>query len=58
MLMTLSCPSISGLQTLVDIADNFASQYGATFNSKKTECVRFGTNNEPRKIYVNMQSVP
>ena len=56
--INLLSPSISGLQTLVDTADNCTSEYGVTFNSKKTECVRFGTNNEPRKIYVNRQSVP
>ena len=50
--------SISGLQTFLDTADNVASEYGVTFNSKKTECVCFGTNTEPRKIYVNRQNVP
>ena len=28
----LLSPSISGLQTLVDTADNFSSEYGVTFN--------------------------
>ena len=37
----LLSPSIHGLEILVKTSESFASEYGVTFNAKKTECICF-----------------
>ena len=36
--LVLLSPSIHGLEILVKTSESFASEYGVTFNAKKTEC--------------------
>ena len=36
--------SIHGLEILVKTSESFASEYGVTFNAKKTECICFSKN--------------
>ena len=51
--------SIHGLEDLVKICEQFASEYGVTFNAKKTRCICFGRhdNVELRQICVNGQQI-
>ena len=37
--LLLLSPSIHGLEILVKTSESFASEYGVTFNAKKTECI-------------------
>ena len=37
--LLLLSPSIHGLEMLVETSESFASEYGVTFNAKKTECI-------------------
>ena len=46
--LLLLSPSIHGLEILVKTSESFASEYGVTFNAKKTECICFG-----KKIHVH-----
>ena len=39
--LLLLSPSIHGLEILVKTSESFASEYGVTFNAKKTECICF-----------------
>ena len=39
--MTLICPSIGGLQKMVDICANFGLEYDILYNAKKTVCTCF-----------------
>ena len=43
-----------GLEMLVKTSESFSSEYGVTFNAKKTECVCFGKNACPLKRQVNV----
>ena len=40
--ITLLCPSLKGLNKMLSICSSFAVKYDITFNSKKTECIKFG----------------
>ena len=40
-LLSLS-PSIHGIEMQVKTSEYFVSEYGVTFNAKKTECICFG----------------
>ena len=57
--LLLLSPSIHGLETLVKTSESFASEYGVTFNAKKTECICFSKNACPlqRQVKVNGQHV-
>ena len=37
------CPSLHGLQEMVNICADFGTDYHITFNDKKTTCIMFGT---------------
>ena len=39
----LLCPSLHGLQEMVNICADFGTDYHVTFNDKKTTCIMFGT---------------
>ena len=41
--ITLLCPSLHGLQEMVNICADFGTDYHVTFNDKKTTCIMFGT---------------
>ena len=56
----LLSPSIHGLEDLVTICEQSASEYGVTFNVKKTQSICFGrlsANVELRQICVNGQQI-
>ncbi len=36
--MTLDCPSIHGIQKMIDVCKTFADEYKVMFNAKKTVC--------------------
>ena len=57
--LLLLSPSIHGLEMLVETSESFASEYGVTFNAKKTECICFGKNACPlqRQVNVNGQRI-
>ena len=57
--LLLLSPSIHGLEILVKTSESFASEYGVTFNAKKTECICFSKNACPlqRQVKVNGQHV-
>ena len=57
--LLLLSPSIHGLEILVKTSESFASEYGVTFNAKKTECICFSKNACPlqRQVNVNGQHV-
>ena len=57
--LLLLSPSMHGLDILVKTSESFASEYGATFNAKKTECICFSKNACPlqRQVNVNGQHV-
>lgn len=40
--ITLICPSLKGLQKMVDICEDFSHEYGLKFNEKKSMCIKFG----------------
>ena len=39
--LLLLSPSIHDIEMLVKTSESFASEYGVTFNAKKTECICF-----------------
>ncbi len=39
--ITLLCPSVRGMQKLLDICEKYAKEYDVTFNAEKTECICF-----------------
>ena len=41
--ITLRCPSLHGLQEMVNICADFGTDYHVTFNDKNTNCIMFGT---------------
>ena len=41
--VTLLCPSLRGLQKMLDVCEQFGSEYNVLFNSKKTVCCHFGS---------------
>ena len=41
--ITLLCPSLHGLQEMINICADFGTDYHVTFNDKKTNCIMFGT---------------
>ena len=58
--LVLLSPSIHGLEILLKTSESFASEYGVTFNAKKTECICFGKKNTcplQRQVNVNGQRV-
>ena len=40
--ITLSCPSIRGLNCMLDICNTFAAEHYLVFNSKKTLAIKYG----------------
>ena len=55
----LALGGLHGLEILVKTDESFASEYGVTFNVKKTECIFFGKKACPlqRQVNVNGQRV-
>ena len=44
--VTIICPSIRGLNKMLELCSNFANSNHIYFNAKKTICIKFG---EPRR---------
>ena len=42
--LTLLCPSISGLNEMLKICEDYASDYNIIFNAKKSKLMQFGRN--------------
>ena len=40
--ITLSCPSVHGLNKMMNIYNDFATNNCITFNAKKTICIKYG----------------
>ena len=40
--ITLSCPSICGLNRMLDICNKFAAEHHLIFNSKKSLAIKYG----------------
>ena len=40
--ITLSCPSVHGLNKIMNICSDFATNNFITFNAKKTICIKYG----------------
>ena len=40
--ITISCPSIHGLNIMLDICNQFACDNSLAFNNMKTVCIKFG----------------
>ena len=49
------CPSIGGLQKMINICENFGVEYDVNFNAKKTIGICYGdlNSNEIRSVYLN-----
>ena len=43
--LSLLCPSLKGLQQMLDICSEFGKEYDMKYNPVKTECIRFGRRN-------------
>ena len=51
--VTLLCPSISGLQKMLNLCADYALEYHLLFNDTKTVCIGFGCNELPsRCVYL------
>ncbi len=37
----LLCPSVKGLQRMVDVCSEFGLEFSVTYNAKKTKCMKF-----------------
>ena len=48
--ITISCPSLYGLNIMLDICNNFAHENCITFNTKKTVCIKFGELIKPKNL--------
>ena len=48
--ITISCPSLYGLNYVVDICNNFANENFTTFNTKKIVCIKYGELIKPQKF--------
>ena len=42
--LTLMCPSVKGLQSMINLCENFGKEYSIKLNETKTECIRLGKN--------------
>ena len=40
--ITLSCPSVQGLNTIMNICSDFATNNCITVNAQKTICIKYG----------------
>ena len=54
----LLTPSAQSLQPLVHISEFFSEEFGVVFNSKKTMCMRIGSNGDPPECVVSFNGSP
>ena len=58
--LTLLCPSLKGLQTMLNVCETFAKEYDLQFNPKKSECIHFNQHNASNsqfQIFLNESQV-
>ena len=59
--LTLLCPSLNGLQGMINECESFARQYGMEYNPRKSACIYFSRkkrNTTPFRILLNGSEVP
>lgn len=58
--LKLLCPTIAGLQTLVDTCQKFALDFDLLFNTKKTHCICYSSKppDNLRPVFLNGVSIP
>ena len=60
--ITLICPSLDGLQEMIETCEFSADIYAIKFNSKKSQCIKFSKlngNDIPfRSMYINQAALP
>ena len=54
----LLTPSVQALQDLLHICETFSEQFRVVFNSKKTTCMRIGSNGDPPARAVSLNGSP
>ena len=47
--ITLTCPSLYGLNSMLDICNQFAKNNNVIFNTKKTICIKYGDAVKPQE---------
>ena len=47
--ITLTCPSLYGLNSMLDICNQFAKNNHVIFNTKKTICIKYGDAVKPQE---------
>ena len=52
--ISLLCPTLTGLQKMLDICENYANNYNITFNAKKSQLLYFSYNNETASNYAKL----
>jgi len=52
--MTLACPSMSGLQQMINICEKYAKEHSAIFNEIKTKCIIFSKHNTNVTLRLNL----
>ena len=53
----LLCPSINGLQSMMNVCENFSDEFDVTFNTKKTLCICYGSDNNATLRQVSLNGV-
>ena len=48
--ITLTCPSLYGLNSMLNIYNQFAKNNHVIFNSKKTICIKYGDAVKPKNV--------
>ena len=53
-------PSINGLQSMINVCENFADEYDVTFNTTKALCICYGSDNNAtlRQVSLNGVKIP
>ena len=56
----LLCPSINGLQTMINVCENFADEFDVMFNTTKTLCICYVSDNNAtlRQVSLNGVKIP
>ena len=45
--LTLLCPSLQGLQSMLKVCEEYGDEYAVTFNPVKTQCIHFCRARDP-----------
>ena len=56
--ITLICPSLRGLNEMIQMCSDFADDYDITFNDRKSVCIKFGdTLNDYEKVMLKNSEI-